>query len=123
MVRIIRSHNQLNGTLFSAIEFGLMALFLVPFAVYCLGVRQLAVGLVLGGIGLNCLPVVWYGLRTFLKREDKPGTIWNRQAREQLIAENPHMLRDTFALTGAVLVPFLVLAVVLFQSRRENRDE
>lgn len=118
MIHIIKSHNELNGAVFAVVEFGLMALFLIPFGVYCLLAQKLAVGLVVGGIGLNCLPVVYYGLRASTKTESSPGTIWNGAARDRLLAENPHMLRDTFTLTGATLVPFLVLIVVWVEASR-----
>lgn len=112
MIRIIKAHNELNGILFATIEFGLMALFLIPFGVYCLAAQSYGVGLVLGGIGLNCLPVVYYGLRAIWAGELGHASIWDSRVRERLIAENPHMLRDTLALSGATLVPLLVLALV-----------
>ncbi len=35
-----------------------------------------------------------------------------------MIAENPHMLRDTLTLAGATLVPFLVLVLLLVEVLR-----
>lgn len=121
MIRIIKSHNELNGMLFAAFEFGLMALFLIPFALYCLWEQKFLVGAVLGGIGLNCLPVVYYGIRAYRNHEGPSGTIWDSRARDRFIAENPHMLRDTFALTGGTLVPYLVIALVSLEASRARK--
>ena len=73
------------------------------------------------GIALNCVPVVVYGIRAWRENRVKGvriGSFWNREAREQLRRENPHMLRDTLALTAATLLPFATLAAVLFDAVR-----
>ena len=118
MIRLIKSHNELNGLKFVTFEFGLMAVFLTLFGAYCLLAQKFAVGLVFGGIGLNCLPVVYYALRSLKTDQTHAGTIWDAQARSRLMAENPHMLRDTLMLAGATLVPFLVLVLLLVEVLR-----
>lgn len=123
MIRMIKSHNELNGLKFVIFEFGLMALLLIAFAVYCLMRQRLLLGLFFGGIGLNCLPVVYYGLRALRKGEGSSGTIWNPQAREKLIARNPHMLRDTLTLAGATLLPMLVLIFVVVETLHPGETE
>ncbi len=120
MIRIIKSHNELNGLKFVVFEFGLMLLFLLPFGIYCLLNQKLLLGLYFSGVGLNCLPVAYYALHAIQKGQN-PGSIWDPQAREELIAKNPHILRDTFTLVVATLVPFLVLMLVLVEGRRARR--
>ena len=70
------------------------------------------------GITANCLLMVVIGIQMLRYRTD-PGnlgaTIWNKQARPRLLRENSHMLRDNTILSLALLTPFLVLAMVLYE--------
>ena len=120
MIRLIKAHNELNGLKFVTFEFGLMAVFLTLFGGYCLLAQRWELGLFFGGVGLNCLPVVYAALRALQKGDGGRGTIWDPQARDRLVAENPHMLRDTLTLSGATLVPFLVLLLLLVELFRNR---
>ena|SRR5689334_5853059 len=117
MGAIIRRHNVLNGLRFSLLEFGLIALLIGSFAAYYLMQRDLIMTLITLGITLNCLPVVVFAGHTLLTTAShtRVGSIWNRRARVQHLHENPHMLRDTLLLTGATLLPFACLLVVLVE--------
>jgi len=56
----------------------------------------------------------------------RAGSFWDKQARDQLKRENPHMLRDTLVLTVGTLLPFMTLAAVLFEvleSRKGGRAD
>ena len=120
MIRLIKAHNELNGLKFVSFEFGLMAVGLILFGGYCLLAGKLGVGAFFGGVGLNCLPVVCFALRSLQSGQGKAGSIWDAQARARLMAENPHMLRDTLTLAGATLVPGLVLVMVGVEALRKR---
>ena len=121
MLSIIKRHNRLNGIIFSVVEFAAIALFVGALAAYFARHHQLAYAIAAIGITLNCLPVVIVGIQMLLDRDDPRNRLpsfWNKAAREQHLADNPHMLRDTLLLTGATLIPLLLLIVVLFEASR-----
>jgi len=121
MIRIIKSHNRLNGIKFATIEFALIALIVAPFAgYYCLH-QRFVLAFISGGIMLNCLPVVYYGIEALHKGQDDSLTIWNRQARDKLNLENPHLLRDTLVLAGLTLLPLVVLVLVLMEATQSRK--
>jgi len=118
---IIQRHNRLNGVVFSIVEFAFIALFVGVFASYYLFHQRAVIAFIGWGITLNCLPVVFYGLRQLAhdRASGQPiGSFWDKAAREQHRRENPHMLRDTLALTVGTLLPFVSLAAVLFDIPR-----
>ena len=83
----IDRHNQLNGQLFSSVEFALITLVTGPFAVYYLTHERLLLALLFGGIAANSVTVVGYAINTMVRSghgAPAPGTIWNAQARVQL---------------------------------------
>jgi hypothetical protein len=121
MIRIIKSHNRLNGIKFATIEFGLIALIVAPFAVYYCLHQRFVLAFISGGIVLNCLPVVYYGIDALHKGQDDSPTIWNRDARDKLNIGNPHMLRDTLVLAGLTLLPLVVLVLVLMEVIRSGK--
>ena len=57
MIRIIRSHNRLNGLRFSALEFGLVGLVVLALAGYFLLAGASLLGVATLGIAVNCVPV------------------------------------------------------------------
>jgi hypothetical protein len=118
MIEIIKSHNRLNGLRFSVAEFALIALSIGVFATYYLAHRRFAHAFIAWGITLNCCPVVALGLSALRNKETAgglSGSIWDKRAREHLVSENPHMLRDTIVLTVATLLPYVVLVTTLYE--------
>ena len=123
---IIDRHNQLNGQLFSSVEFALITLGAGPFAVYYLTHERLLLALLFGGIAANSATVVGYAINTMVRSghgAPAPGTIWNAQARVQLRHESPHMLRDTMLLTTTTLLPFLLVALLAAEAIRAHPRE
>jgi hypothetical protein len=53
---------------------------------------------------------------------NRMGTIWSRQARDQLRRDYPHMLQDTLVLTVATLIPFAVVTAVLYERIRASKS-
>jgi hypothetical protein len=118
---IIQRHNRLNGVIFSIVEFALIALFIGAFASYYLLHQRAVMAFIAWGITLNCVPVVFYGLRQLARDQasgQRVGSFWDKTAREQHRLENPHMLRDTLALAVGTVLPFVSLAAVLFDIPR-----
>ena len=126
MIRIIKSHNRLNGLAFSAIEFVLIALVIAPFAIYYIVHHRSVLAAISSGITLNCLPVIFYGISGLLESKAAGVQIapfWDKQAREKHKLENPHMLSDTLLLTGSILLPFVCITAVvidMLKSRMTN---
>lgn len=122
MIRIIRSHNRLNGLRFSAVEFGLVGLVALVLAGYFVAYGAYVLGLVALGIGINCSPVVLIGIDSLRAGESDIGlrAMLRPSIRSAALREHPHMQRDTYLLAGATLLPFVVAAgaaVELFAHR------
>ena len=123
---IIDRHNQLNGQLFSSVEFALITLVTGPFAVYYLTHERLPLALLFGGMAANSATVVGYAINTMVRSghgAPAPGTIWNAQARVQLRHESPHMLRDTMLLTTTTLLPFLLVFLLAAEAIRVRQRD
>ena len=122
---IIQRHNRINGVKFSVAEFGGIGLFIGTFGAYYIIHGRFALAATATGITLNCLPVVVLGLRQLAqdRANGKPiGSFWDPRAREQHRRENPHMLRDTLALTVGTLLPFVTFLAVLLDIPRQPRS-
>lgn len=120
---IIERHNQLNGQLFSSLEFALITLGTGPFAVYYVTHERLLLAFLFGGIAANSATVAGYALNTMVRSghgAPAPGTIWHAQARAQLRHESPHMFRDTMLLTTTTLLPFLLIALLAAEGIRAD---
>jgi hypothetical protein len=115
MLRRIRSHNILNGMLFSIFEFGFTALIIAPFAVYYIIHGKLLYATISVGIILNCLTIVMIGLIQLRQGEKDLGLrpLYNKNYREQVARENPHLFGDTMLLVATILLPFALLALTL----------
>src|SRR5215471_4355799 len=122
---IIQRHNRLNGLVFSIAEFVLIALLVGAFAAYYLIHQRWLMAFIGWGIALNCVPVVVFGCRQLAQARatglPTPSFYTDKRAREQHRRENPHVLRDTLTFAVAALLPFLMLAAVLFDLRRRER--
>ena len=119
MIRIIRSHNRLNGLRFSTLEFGLVGLVVLALAGYFLLAGASLLGVASLGIAVNCVPVVWLGIDSRRAGESDIGlrAMLRPAARAAALREHPTMQRDTYVLAGATLVPFLVAGVVVVELR------
>ena len=117
MIAMIKRHRRLNGLRFGTSEFANIALDVGLFAVFHLIAQKTTMAFITSGITVNCLPLVVIAVQMSRDRtgQGKPGpSIWNKQARPRHLRENPHMLRDNTTSARAVLIPFLVFAMVLY---------
>lgn len=122
MLRIIRSHNRLNGLRFSALEFGLVGLVVLALAGYFLLAGASLFGVATLGTAGNCLPVVWLGIGSLRAGESDIGlrAMLRPTARAAALREHPTMQRDTYILAGATLLPFLVVVTVVVELRGKH---
>ena len=114
MIRRIRSHNILNGILFSVSEFAFIALVITPFAFYYLTHEKHLYALVAIGIIFNSLTIVTFGWIQLRRKEKDVGIsdIYEKSYREKAIKENPQLFGDTLILVATILLPFVLLIMV-----------
>lgn len=112
----IRRHNTVNGFLFSSSEFALVALLTGSFSIYTLSVGKIFIGAVELGIALNCLPVIFYGVRSIVRKEKCIGVAgWFHAAtRTEIANKYPETSMDTAALVAATVIPFAGLGLAIF---------
>jgi hypothetical protein len=117
MIRRIKSHNLLNGILFSISEFGFTALIIAPFAFYYISHDKFLYAFIAVGIIFNSLSIVAFGLVQYRYREKDIGfpRVFEKSYREQAIKENPHLFLDTTILVVAILMPFALILITLFE--------
>ena len=123
MLQAIKTHNQLNGTRFSIIEF-----LVVFFAALFIGAGYLTRGsalgaLVAGGVAVNSLWIVGFGLRSWRRGEMGPGLgrLFNREYRERISREHPTLARQTALITVGTLIPFALTVLILIDLMRSGR--
>src|SRR5215510_2131919 len=124
MIQRIKTHNLLNGLIFSMVEFLVIALVVSPFAVYYVVHSQVIYALVSVGIFINCLTVALIGWRQWRSNEQRIvlRQLTAKKKREEIGRANPHLLADTVTITIAALLPFVLMALVSIEllSGREH---
>src|SRR5262245_460065 len=117
MIQRIRTHNLLNGLVFSILEFLIIALVVSPFSIYYVVHRHMIYALVSIGILLNCLTVVLIGWRQWRGKEKGVGLrrFMDKEEREKIGRENPHLLAGTLTITITALVAFVLIALVVYE--------
>jgi hypothetical protein len=124
MIQIIKTHNLLNGLLFSILEFLVISLVVSPFAIYYLTHERFIYSLISLGIFLNCLTVALIGWCQWRGGEQGLGLrqFMDKEELERVRLANPHLLADTLKLAISALVPFLLIALVVYEllNRREH---
>jgi hypothetical protein len=123
MLEAIKTHNQLNGTRFSTVEF--LVVFLAAFFI---GAAYLARGsalgaLLAGGVAINSLWIVGFGLRSWRRGEmgSGMGRLFNREYRQRVSREHPTLARQTALITVGTLIPFALTVLVLIDLMRSGR--
>ena len=115
MIRLIDEHNTLNGLRFTVIEFLVMAVIVVGFAIYVANAGANVLAIALLGVGANCLVVVAVGLRSLQagERDRSLAATFSPSSRARILQEHPHAQRATLALSVLTLIPFAVAVAVL----------
>src|SRR5438132_12980609 len=88
----IEDHNRYNGFVFSAVEFGAVAVIMAALAVYFAVVGRWLAAAVAAGIAVNCLPVAILAVRARRRGETQVGYsgLASAEVRRQIRAERPH---------------------------------
>ena len=122
VIRRIREHNQLNGVVFSSVEYGLAAL-AAAFVAFGFGRNERWVGAVLfAGIAVNCLLVLGFGLAA-LRRGERGQSLRrlsDADYRERVRREHPNLMRDTLTLAGLAIIPYALAPSVALDASRGN---
>ena len=116
MIKIIKTHNYLNGSWFSFLEYLLVACIVIPFFAYYMthGIDWYA--LVALGIILNCLTMAGIALVSIINKEPSVHG-WrfyrDKDFRQEITRQYPDLSKQTAILSVGILIPFLIaLAVV-----------
>ncbi len=95
MIRLIRLHNMLNGLRFSVIEFLVMAVIVMGFAIYIASTGAIIFTIALVGGGANCLVVAAVGIRSLQAGEEDRSlaATFSPSSRARILEEHPHAQR------------------------------
>lgn len=117
MISRIKTHNILNGIVFSIVEFVITNLILAPFAIYYLRHGRVLYATIAIGIILNCLMMVAFGLQQYKNKEKDLGIqhMFNKSVRKSINCEHPHLGLDTSILVITMLLPFVMFIWVFYE--------
>ena len=124
----IQAHNEVNGFLFSAVEFVVIALVALPFGVYYLTHGRLVAGGVGVGIAANALTVTAFAIYSLRSRQKDIGILawFTKEGRKLIAGKYPGISSDTMVLTVVTLLPFIMLLgcgyELLFKTRPARGD-
>ena len=110
MVRIIKTHNILNGYILSIVEFVIIAGVVTPFAISYAVHGRLPMVVVSFGIILNCFTVVALAVRQMMDKEPEIGLrrFRDQAERTRIAREYPGLPRQTTILTVTALLPYVL---------------
>ena len=117
----IEEHNELNGVVFSTVEFALLAV-AGAFIAYAYAIHARPVGVALGvGVALNASVIVAFGVVALAKGErgSHLSRMFNRAYRAEVHRTHPRLAGDTMKLSVAVIVPFYLLGATLAERWRK----
>ena len=119
----IRSHNYVNGLVFSAAEFLFAALVTTPFFIYYVLHSRALLAVLAAGLILNFLTIVVFALLSKYRGEKSIGIpFYTNPALRRRIAETyPHLTADTLMLCASMLVPFVLLVVAVYESLYDKK--
>ena len=117
MINRIKTHNILNGIIFSIVEFVVIDLIIAPFAIYYVVHGKVLYATISVGIILNCLMIVLFGLQQYKNKEKDVGIqhMFHKSVRERISREHPHLSNDTSVLVITMLLPFVMFIWVLYE--------
>lgn len=126
LIARIRRHNEVNGFLFTAIEFALISICILPFGVFYFLHERVEAGLVVTGIVANCLTTIAFAVYSMWAGHEDLGVMnwFNEKGRLIIASKYGNLNQDTLILTIATVIPFAVPVVTLydlFQERQAQR--
>jgi hypothetical protein len=126
MISRIKTHNILNGIMFSIVEFVITPLIIAPFAIYYIVHGKVLYAMIATGISFNCLTMVSFGVQQYKSKEKDIGIqhMFDKDIRERISREYSHLGNDTLVLTTSILLPFVifiwVISELLFKGSRSD---
>jgi len=124
LIEKIKTHNEVNGFVFSVVEFALIALSIVPSALYYLMHARVISGIIASGIVANALTVVAFGVRALVVKQRSIGILrwFDKRERAAITLRYPHLTRDTLIVAAATLIPFVVLLCIIYEFINAHRQ-
>ena len=115
MQRIIREHNTLNGLRFTLVEFVIVGLLMTGSAAYLALTSHMVLSVVAAGIAANCVPVIMQAGASLRAGEVDRGwrATFSPLQRAAVLRDHPTAQRDTWMLSVATVLPFLVAIAAL----------
>ncbi len=122
MINRIKTHNVLNGFVFSIVEYMIAGLAVAPFAGYYIVTSRFLFAAVAIGIILNCLVIAIIGIQQYRRHEKQVGIqhMFEKNVRERVGHEYPRLGNDTLVLSITVLLPFVILIWVIGEALLVN---
>ena len=124
MIERIKTHNYLNGQIFSFLEYLFAAGVFAPFLAYYLIHSRWLYAILAIGVVLNCLTVCTFALVSMLRKERSIGILKisrDKELRRKVQHDHPDLTRQTMVLSLTVLVPFWIFAATLLDRRGRVR--
>jgi len=122
VIRQVREHNELNGVVFSVVEFLLVAA-AAAFVAFAFALHgDWLVAALVAGTALNALVVVAYGIAA-LRRGERGKSLRSLTRPEYRAAvrdEHPGLTRDTVTVTVTTLIPYILSIAVVAERLREG---
>ncbi len=113
----IKTHNYINGFIFSALEFIVVAIVILPFCIYyIIHVRVLLAAIAVGLI-VNCLTISAFAILSIQKKEKSIGLkfYFDPELKKKAGISEQHLLKDTIILCAALLLPFYLFLVIVYE--------
>jgi len=124
LITKIRAHNEVNGFLFSAVEFALMSIVILPFGVYYFLHGRVEAGMIATGIVANCVTIIAFAVHSMSAGHQDLGIMnwFHKKGRHTIASRYPTLSQDTLVLTVATLIPFVVILGSIYDLFQERRD-
>lgn len=123
MIERIEVHNRLNGYAFVIVEFVLVVALIGGFGAYYATHGRALEAVIALGIAANALVIVLLCLRSVWRGERGVGLrrlYTDPAVKRQVMLANPRLTADTMLITGAVLVPFILVLVMVWTAIRRG---
>jgi len=122
LIERIKAHNIINGFTLSITEFLCSILLLIPIAWYYVLHQKQVFAFITIGILVNCLPVIFFGSVSWIKKEKEIGVrkLFTPKIRKELKQKYPHMFSDTLIIVTATLIPFAAISITIVELIRKK---
>lgn len=115
----IKTHNYINGFVFSAVEFILVAVIILPFFIYYVVHERILLSIISCGLILNSLTISAFAILSIRKKEKSIGFRFYRDTglRNEIGKSQPNLFNDTMILCFSLLIPFYLFFVIIYERK------